>query len=116
MRHPDETLANIRLEKEIKYLEHTLETYLYSHFNMCNISIYFCNIKMKHLKHTLATWALLRRTEARRRGGRRRRMDLAVRQRHRQLASGRGVTQSHPPQLLAGASVVEALARWRQSR
>jgi hypothetical protein len=39
----------------MKYLEHTLETYVYSHCNMCNISIYFCNIHLKHLKHTLAT-------------------------------------------------------------
>jgi hypothetical protein len=51
MQHPDETLANIRLENEMKHLKHTLETYMYSHCNMCNISIYLCNIKMKYLKH-----------------------------------------------------------------
>ena len=51
MQYPDETLANIRLENEMKHLEHTLETYVYSHCNMCNISIYFCNIKIKHLQH-----------------------------------------------------------------
>ena len=51
MQHPDETLANIRLENEMKHLEHTLETYVYSHSNMCNIPIYFCNIKMKHLQY-----------------------------------------------------------------
>ena len=51
MQHPDETLGNIRLENEIKHLEHTLETYVYSHCNMCNILIYFCNIKMKYLQH-----------------------------------------------------------------
>ena len=51
MQHTQETLTNIRLEREMKHLEHTLETYVYSHFNMCNISIYFCNIKIKHLQH-----------------------------------------------------------------
>jgi hypothetical protein len=35
----------------MKYLEHTLKTYVYSHCNMCNIPIYFYNIKMKHLQH-----------------------------------------------------------------
>ena len=89
MQHTDETLANIRLENEMKHLEHTLKTYVYSHHNMCNILIYFCNIKMIHLqypdetsetlKHTLATWALLGRMEAHRRGGLQRRMDRAVR-------------------------------------
>ena len=43
------TLTNIRLENKMKHLEHILETYVYSHCNMCNISIYFCSIKMKHL-------------------------------------------------------------------
>jgi hypothetical protein len=43
-------LQHIRLEK-MKHLEHTLETYVYSHCNMCNVPIYFCNIKMKHLQH-----------------------------------------------------------------
>jgi hypothetical protein len=51
----------------MKQSEHTLETYVYNHCNMCNISIYFCNtdIKhcniplkhLKHLKHTFATRA-----------------------------------------------------------
>jgi hypothetical protein len=35
----------------MKHLDHTLETYVYSHCNMCNISIYFCNINIKHLQH-----------------------------------------------------------------
>ena len=35
--------CNICLE-QMKYLEHTLETYVYSHYNMCNIPIYFRNI------------------------------------------------------------------------
>jgi hypothetical protein len=58
MQCPNETLANICLENEMKHLEHKLKTYVYSHCNMCNIRIYFCNIEMKHLKHlkhTLAT-------------------------------------------------------------
>jgi hypothetical protein len=52
-------------------------------------------------------------------------MDLAVRQRHKQLAGRRGVTRISSPRLLAGAFVVEArrlgeggrgsLARWRWS-
>jgi hypothetical protein len=35
--------------------------YVYSHYNMCSISIYFCNIRikhlkqLKHLKHKIAT-------------------------------------------------------------
>jgi hypothetical protein len=38
-------------------------TYVYHHSNICNISIDFCNIHMKQLKHTsettetLETWA-----------------------------------------------------------
>jgi hypothetical protein len=39
----------------MKHLEHTLETYVYSHFNMCNILIYFCNINIKHLQYTSET-------------------------------------------------------------
>jgi hypothetical protein len=35
----------------MKHLEHTLETYVYSHCNVCNILIYFCNIHIKHLQH-----------------------------------------------------------------
>ena len=51
MQHPDKTLANIHQKNEMKYLEHTLETYVYSHCNMCSIPIYFCNIKIKYLQH-----------------------------------------------------------------
>jgi hypothetical protein len=46
---------NIRLE-QMKYLGHTLETYVYSHYNMCNILIYFCNIYIQHLQHTSETF------------------------------------------------------------
>jgi hypothetical protein len=52
-------LANICLENEMKHLEHTLETYVYSHHNMCNIPIYFYNIKMKHSQHPDKTYETL---------------------------------------------------------
>jgi hypothetical protein len=45
---------NIYLE-QMKHLEHTLETYVYSHYNMCNISIFFCNINIQHFQHTSET-------------------------------------------------------------
>ena len=59
MQHLDEIRANIHLANEMKHLEHTLETYVYSHHNMCNIPIYFCNIKMKHLQHLDETFETL---------------------------------------------------------
>jgi hypothetical protein len=34
-----------------------LTTYVYNHCNICNISIYFCNISLKHLKHLKQTFA-----------------------------------------------------------
>ena len=39
----------------MKYLEHTLETYVYSHYNICNMSIYFYNIDIQYLQHTSET-------------------------------------------------------------
>jgi len=36
----------------MKHLEHTLEIYVYSHYNMCNIPIYFCSINIQNLQHT----------------------------------------------------------------
>jgi hypothetical protein len=66
------------MKKQMKYLEQMFATYMYSHCNMCNILIYFCNIHMNHLQHTSETsetnktygceisWPL-RRIEARRR-------------------------------------------------
>jgi hypothetical protein len=39
----------------MKYLKQTLATYMYSHCNIYNIPIYFCNIHMKHLQHTPRT-------------------------------------------------------------
>jgi hypothetical protein len=57
LQHPDENTYNIRLI-QMKHLEHTLETYVHNHCNICNISIYFCytdtkqnyNVSLKHLK------------------------------------------------------------------
>jgi hypothetical protein len=39
----------------MKHLEQTLVTYVYSHCNIYNIPIYFCNISMAHLQHTSET-------------------------------------------------------------
>jgi hypothetical protein len=39
----------------MKQSEHTLEIYVYSRCNMCNISIYFCNTDIKQLQHTYKT-------------------------------------------------------------
>jgi hypothetical protein len=43
----------------MKHLEYILEIYLYSHCNICNILIYFCNIDIKHLQHTSETFETL---------------------------------------------------------
>jgi hypothetical protein len=47
--------CNIRMKKQMKYLEQMFATYMYNHCNMCNILIYFCNIHMNHLQHTSET-------------------------------------------------------------
>jgi hypothetical protein len=54
MQHPDKHTCNVRLKK-MKYWEQKLATYVYNYCNICNISIYFCNIHMKHLQHTFET-------------------------------------------------------------
>jgi hypothetical protein len=54
LQHLDKNTCNIHLE-QIKYLEHTLEIYVYRHYNMCNIPIYFCNIDIQHLQHNSET-------------------------------------------------------------
>jgi hypothetical protein len=41
------------LEKQVKHWKQKLATYIYNH---CNITIYFCNIHMKHLQHTFKTF------------------------------------------------------------
>jgi hypothetical protein len=48
-------ICTIHLE-QIKHLEDTLEkSYVYGHYKMCNILIYFCNIDIQHLQHTSET-------------------------------------------------------------
>jgi hypothetical protein len=64
---------------------------------------------LKHLKHILATWPLLGRMEARRRGGRRRRMDLDVQQRHMQLVGGPDVTRIWSSSPACWSIIMEAL-------
>jgi hypothetical protein len=50
LKHAYETLAKTP-EKHVKLLQ----TYVYNHCNICNISIYFYNIHLKHLQHTSET-------------------------------------------------------------
>ena len=63
MQHPDKHSYNIRLNKQMKHWEQTFATYVYGYCNICNIPIYFCNIRMKGLQHisetskTLETYA-----------------------------------------------------------
>jgi hypothetical protein len=96
----------------MKHLERTCERYMYRHCKMCNVSIYICNIDIKHLQHiseiseTLETYAcnmrfqcnvslLPEQMEARRCGPRRWwRMELVVAQR-----SGVGISTSDGAQL-----------------
>jgi hypothetical protein len=40
----------------MKHLEQMLATYVYNHCNMYNITIYFCNIHIKHLQYTSETF------------------------------------------------------------
>jgi hypothetical protein len=49
---PNKHTCNKRLKKQGKHLERMLATYVYDYCNMCNITIYFCNIHMEHLQHT----------------------------------------------------------------
>jgi hypothetical protein len=59
----------MRLKKQMKHCEQTLAIYVHNHCNICNIPIYFCNIRintyniplkhLKHLQHTLLTQHLL---------------------------------------------------------
>jgi hypothetical protein len=54
MQYPIKHTSNICLEKQIKHLKQMLATYIYNHCEY-SISIYFCNIHMKHLQHTFET-------------------------------------------------------------
>ena len=59
MQHLNKHTYNIYQEKQMKHLEQTFATYVYSHCNICNIPIYFCNVHIKHLQHiseTLGTY------------------------------------------------------------
>jgi hypothetical protein len=56
MQHPNKHTYNVSLKKQIKHLEQTFLTYVYSHYNICNIPIYFCNILIKHLYHISETF------------------------------------------------------------
>jgi hypothetical protein len=49
LQHPDKTLATFVWNRNIWNI---CETYEYSHYNMWNISIYFCNIDIQYLQHT----------------------------------------------------------------
>ena len=116
MQHPDEILTNVRLENETKHLEHTLETYVYRHYNTCNISIYFCNIKMKHLKHYILLQHGFCLDEWRHAGA-----EVDDGAWTSLCGSGTGNSpvgavsnKSCAAHLLAGASIVDA--RWRRSR
>jgi hypothetical protein len=47
--------------KQLKHLENTLATYVYNHYNICNIQIKtYATSKMKHMKHTLETHTVAR--------------------------------------------------------
>jgi hypothetical protein len=48
----------------MKHLAYTLEIYMYSHYNMCSIPIYFCNIDIQHLQHLSNFWNILNCTFA----------------------------------------------------
>jgi hypothetical protein len=53
LQHLDKTLCDIRLEQWNIWNIHL--KHIYSHYNMCNIPIYFCNIDIQHLQHTFKT-------------------------------------------------------------
>jgi hypothetical protein len=44
----------------MKHLKQTLAAYVYSHCNICNIPIYYCNIYPKHLQYTFETSAIIK--------------------------------------------------------
>jgi hypothetical protein len=106
----------------MKHSEHTFETYMYNHCNMCNILIYFCNMKMKHLQHPDETSEILEiylcnmgfqrnvillfgRMEACRCGARRRQMELSRAPTAWATRRWDCFTRSSPPLLLAEAAV-----------
>jgi hypothetical protein len=56
---PDKHPCNVHLKKQMKHWQQMFATYIYNHCDICNITIYFCNIYMKHLQHTSKTSATL---------------------------------------------------------
>jgi hypothetical protein len=54
LQHTDENTCNICVI-QMKILEHILETNMYSHCNVYNIPVYFCNTDTKHLQYTSKT-------------------------------------------------------------
>jgi hypothetical protein len=54
----------MRLKTQIKPWEQKLATSVYNHSNICNILIYFCNIRIKHLQHTYKHLKHLKHTPA----------------------------------------------------
>jgi hypothetical protein len=57
LKYLDATLVTYkrRQMKHLRRASKTLATYVYNHCNICNFPIYFCNIRMKQLKHTYET-------------------------------------------------------------
>jgi hypothetical protein len=54
------TLATYIWKKQMKHLKQTLAAYVYSHCNICNIPIYYCNIYTKYLQHTSETSTIVK--------------------------------------------------------
>ena len=44
----------------MKHWEQMFAIYVYNHWNICNIRVYFCNIHMKHLQRSSETSATLK--------------------------------------------------------
>jgi hypothetical protein len=56
LQHRDKNTCKLQYSSRTdETFRNTPETYMYSHYNMCNIPIYFCNINIQHLQHTSET-------------------------------------------------------------
>ena len=107
MQHPNKHACNIHLEKQMKHLEQTLATYVYSHCNKYNIPIYFCNINIKRLQHIIGTSETLetyscnmrfQQNPGRQVGGRSiAQRDPDVRSRWRRMAAGGRLREQRQP-------------------
>jgi hypothetical protein len=90
----------------MKHLKQTLATYVYNHCNMCNITIYFCNIYLKHLRHTSETYSCDMRFQ--------RNISLLlgrIEAHHRVVFTGGGGSAT----LLRGGPVIVAACRGREA-